>query len=83
LFFFIFLIGGIGTIEGPIIRTLIFFALRESFVDPGTTYLIVLGLVTSVCDVKGDERSVGVIRAPIAASYGGGPAVLNRRKTVD
>ncbi|MEL6518968.1 MAG: branched-chain amino acid ABC transporter permease, partial [Pseudomonadota bacterium] len=39
---FIVVIGGIGTIEGPIIGTLVFFALRETLADLGTTYLIVL-----------------------------------------
>jgi len=40
---FIVVIGGIGTLEGPIIGTLLFFALRESLADLGTTYLMVLG----------------------------------------
>src|SRR5262249_54503338 len=42
---FIVVIGGIGTIEGPILGTLLFFALRELLADYGTWYLIVLGLV--------------------------------------
>jgi branched-chain amino acid transport system permease protein len=42
---FIVVIGGIGTIEGPIIGTLIFFALRETLADLGTVYLMVLGVV--------------------------------------
>ena len=42
---FIVVIGGIGTIEGPIIGTLIYFALRETLADLGTTYLLVLGFV--------------------------------------
>lgn len=45
---FIVVIGGIGTIEGPIIGTLIFFALRETLADLGTLYLIALGLVAIV-----------------------------------
>lgn len=42
---FIAVIGGIGTIEGPIIGTILFFLLRETLADLGTTYLIVLGAV--------------------------------------
>lgn len=42
---FITVIGGIGTIEGPIIGTLIFFLLRELLADLGAVYLIILGLV--------------------------------------
>lgn len=42
---FIVVIGGIGTLEGPILGTLIFFALRETMADLGTLYLIALGIV--------------------------------------
>ncbi|MCC7182396.1 MAG: branched-chain amino acid ABC transporter permease [Rhodocyclaceae bacterium] len=42
---FIAVIGGIGRIEGPIIGTVIFFALRELLADYGTLYLITLGAV--------------------------------------
>lgn len=42
---FIAVIGGIGTIEGPIVGTILFFLLRETLADLGTTYLIVLGAV--------------------------------------
>ncbi|SEM88910.1 amino acid/amide ABC transporter membrane protein 2, HAAT family [Loktanella fryxellensis] len=40
---FIVVIGGIGTIEGPIIGVLVFFALQSLLADYGSTYLIVLG----------------------------------------
>jgi len=49
---FIVVIGGIGTIEGPIIGTLLFFVLRETLADFGTWYLIVLGLVAVVVMVR-------------------------------
>lgn len=39
----IVVIGGIGTIEGPIIGVLVFFILQELLADFGATYLIVLG----------------------------------------
>ena len=39
---FIAVIGGIGTLEGPIIGTLLFFALRETLADFGTIYLFAL-----------------------------------------
>jgi len=46
---FIVLMGGIGTLEGPIVGTVIYFALREVvtvvFALPGTWYLVGLGLV--------------------------------------
>jgi branched-chain amino acid transport system permease protein len=45
---FIVVIGGIGTIEGPIIGTIIYFLLREFFADLGTIYLMILGALAIV-----------------------------------
>ncbi|PCH98736.1 MAG: branched-chain amino acid ABC transporter permease [Rhodobacteraceae bacterium] len=59
---FIVVIGGIGTIEGPIIGTLIFFALRETFADLGTTYLIILGLVAIIVMLKAPQGVWGLVR---------------------
>jgi branched-chain amino acid transport system permease protein len=42
---FITVIGGIGRIEGPIVGTVVFFLLRQTFADLGTLYLMMLGLV--------------------------------------
>jgi branched-chain amino acid transport system permease protein len=42
---FIAVIGGLGTIEGPIIGTIIFFLLRETLAELGTIYLLILGVV--------------------------------------
>jgi branched-chain amino acid transport system permease protein len=39
------LIGGIGTIEGPILGTIVFFALQQWLASYGTWYFIVLGVV--------------------------------------
>jgi len=60
---FIVVIGGIGTIEGPIIGTLIFFALRETLADLGTIYLMVLGVVAIVIMLKAPQGVWGLIRA--------------------
>lgn len=60
---FIVVIGGIGTIEGPIIGTLVFFALRETLADLGTIYLIVLGLVAIVVMLKAPKGIWGLIRS--------------------
>ena len=40
---FIVVIGGIGTIEGPIIGVLVFFALQTLLADYGSWYLMILG----------------------------------------
>jgi len=43
---FITIIGGIGTIEGPIVGTIVFFVLQQSLSQYGTWYFIVLGVIT-------------------------------------
>ena len=42
---FIVVIGGIGTIEGPIIGVLVFFALQSMLADFGSWYLMTLGVL--------------------------------------
>lgn len=42
---FIVVIGGIGTLEGPIIGTILYFLLRNTLADLGTVYLIILGAI--------------------------------------
>jgi len=42
---FIVVIGGIGTIEGPIVGVVVFFILQNSLADFGSWYLLVLGLI--------------------------------------
>ncbi len=48
---FIVVIGGVGTIEGPILGALIYFALQETLSDYGSWYLILLGIVAVVITV--------------------------------
>jgi branched-chain amino acid transport system permease protein len=38
-------IGGLGTLEGPIVGTLVFFLLRELLADYGSWYMILLGML--------------------------------------
>jgi branched-chain amino acid transport system permease protein len=45
---FITVIGGIGRIEGPIVGTIVFFALRQTLADLGTLYLMILGAVAII-----------------------------------
>jgi branched-chain amino acid transport system permease protein len=42
---FVTIIGGIGTIEGPIIGTIVFFVLQQTLSHYGTWYFIILGLL--------------------------------------
>lgn len=58
---FIAVIGGIGTIEGPIIGTIVFFLLRETLADLGTTYLLVLGALAILIMLKAPRGIWGLI----------------------
>ena len=42
---FIVVIGGIGTIEGPILGVIVFFSLQRMLADYGSWYLLILGLI--------------------------------------
>jgi branched-chain amino acid transport system permease protein len=42
---FVTVIGGIGTLEGPIVGTIVFYALQQTLSDQGAWYLILLGVV--------------------------------------
>lgn len=48
---FIVVIGGVGTIEGPIVGALIYFALQETLSNYGSWYLILLGTLAVVITV--------------------------------
>lgn len=58
---FIVVIGGIGTLEGPIIGTIIFFLLRETLADLGTIYLLILGLVAIAVMLRAPQGLWGTI----------------------
>lgn len=58
---FIVLIGGIGTVEGPILGTIIFFVLRESLADYGTWFLILLGVLAIVTMLRAPHGVWGLI----------------------
>ena len=47
LMIFAVVIGGLGTIEGPIIGAAIFFALQQLLSDYGTWYLILIGVLAA------------------------------------
>lgn len=59
---FIVVIGGIGTLEGPILGTLVYFALRETLADYGTIYLIALGVVAIAIMLFAPKGLWGLIR---------------------
>jgi len=58
---FITVIGGIGRIEGPIIGTIVFFALRQTLADLGTIYLLMLGVVAILVMLAAPKGIWGLI----------------------
>jgi len=46
LVIFMTVIGGIGTLEGPILGCILFFVLREFLADLGSWYMVILGMVS-------------------------------------
>lgn len=61
IMFFVVVIGGIGTIEGPIIGAIFYFLLRDTLDSYGSWYLIVLGLVAVVLMLKAPKGIWGII----------------------
>jgi branched-chain amino acid transport system permease protein len=49
---FIVVIGGLGTIEGPIIGAVVYYVLRDRFADQTTWYFIALGVIAIVVAVR-------------------------------
>ena len=58
---FMVVIGGIGTLEGPIIGLLIYFGMRELLADYGSWYLILLGLLAVVVMLTARQGVWGLI----------------------
>jgi branched-chain amino acid transport system permease protein len=63
IMFFIVVIGGIGTIEGPIIGTLIYITMRETLSGFGTWYSIILGIFTIIIMIKAPQGLWGLIKS--------------------
>jgi branched-chain amino acid transport system permease protein len=60
---FIVVIGGIGTIEGPILGVLVFFVLRSALADYGSWYLMTLGLIAIAVMLFAPKGLWGLISA--------------------
>ena len=62
---FITVIGGIGRLEGPIVGTIVFFALRQALADLGALYLLMLGAVAIVVMLWAPKGIWGMIVAKL------------------
>ncbi|MCL5942254.1 MAG: branched-chain amino acid ABC transporter permease [Actinobacteria bacterium] len=67
LMIFVVVIGGVGTIEGPIIGAILYFILQETLADYGSWYLILVGLVAVVITLKAPRGLWGLLteRRPV------------------
>jgi branched-chain amino acid transport system permease protein len=59
--FFIVVIGGIGSLEGPLIGAVLYFVLREWLSDLGSIYLIVMGSLTVAVMLTGGSGLWGLL----------------------
>jgi branched-chain amino acid transport system permease protein len=58
---FIVVIGGFGTIEGPIIGAVIYFALQQWLSQYGSTYMLLLGLIAVIIATKAPRGLWGFV----------------------
>jgi branched-chain amino acid transport system permease protein len=58
---FIVVIGGIGSIEGPIVGTLLYFILREFFSGLGAVYLMILGCMAILIMLMAPKGICGLV----------------------
>jgi branched-chain amino acid transport system permease protein len=58
---FMVVVGGIGTMEGPIIGMVIYFVLRQLLADYGTWYLMMMGLVAVLIMLKATKGIWGFV----------------------
>ena len=58
---FIVVIGGLGTLEGPIVGTVLFFLLRELLADYGSWYMILLGALAVVTMMRYPQGLWGLV----------------------
>jgi branched-chain amino acid transport system permease protein len=60
---FIVMVGGIATIEGPIIGVIVFYLLNRLFSDYGTWYLVGLGLLAILVTTRFPQGIWGIVSA--------------------
>ena len=70
--FFMALIGGVGTLEGPVVGAIVFFGLQFFLADLGSWYLVLLGTLAIVVMLVAPEglwgrfsRRTGIVAFPV------------------
>ncbi len=59
---FVVILGGIGTLEGPIVGVVVYFLLRETLSDLGSVYFILLGLMAILVTLLFPKGAWGGVR---------------------
>ncbi len=62
---FVVVIGGIGTIEGPVLGALVFYLLQDSLADLGNWYLVVVGTVAIAVTLLAPRGLWGLTRGRV------------------
>jgi len=62
---FIVVIGGIGTIEGPLVGAVVFYLLQDTLADLGNWYLVVVGVVAIVVTLVAPRGLWGLTRGRV------------------
>ena len=74
---FVLFIGGIGTIEGPIVGTVVYFPLRSFMADYGSIYLLFLSALAIVVLLAVPKGLWGYVAAQAIAAAEAGAAILH------
>jgi branched-chain amino acid transport system permease protein len=83
---FVTMIGGMGTIEGPILGTVLFFVLQQNLASQGAWYLVILGSVAVVVAIWAPKGIWGFVSSrlrfqlfPVGYLLGGRGSTGRRR----
>jgi branched-chain amino acid transport system permease protein len=83
---FIVVIGGIGTIEGPIVGVIVFYILQNLLADYGSWYLLILGLIGIVIMLFAPRglwglfaERTGIQLFPVRRQLTGGPFTPSKK----
>lgn len=78
---FIVIIGGVGTIEGPIVGTAIYFLFRAWFAGTGNLYLMLLGAAAVLVMLVSSSGIWGVVKSRLAIDLLGARRMSGIQKT--
>ena len=75
---FIVVIGGLGTIEGPIIGAVVYYLLQNSLADLGNWYLVIVGVIATAITLLAPKGLWGLTRGRLSVfptGYQVGPRI--------